>query len=283
MYVNAGYIKSDTSYRFTDKGMRNDPRYHSDKNMEHYELNSKKGHIGFYKRKTNYTQFKFYRENLKKDYCEICGKRDCRLEVHHINKDHSDCGENFSNLQTLCASCHKKAHYQIGRVKQSEKGLDVETIKVVSVEYLKDDEVYDVEMYDPYHTFVTSKGIVTCNSHATAYAITAYVGAFLKANYPSAFYTIALQWADDKEIPSLMSEMEQCSKAKIVHPDINVSDVQFFTDYQHDEIFWSLTRIKMVGVKTVEYIVEERQKNGAFTSIENFIHRIFKYLSLIHI
>lgn len=277
MYVNAGYIKSDTSYRFTDKGMRNDPRYHSDKNMEHYELNSKKGHIGFYKRKTNYTQFKFYRENLKKDYCEICGKRDCRLEVHHINKDHSDCGENFSNLQTLCASCHKKAHYQIGRVKQGEKGLDVETIKVVSVEYLKDDEVYDVEMYDPYHTFVTSKGIVTCNSHATAYAITAYVGAFLKANYPSAFYTIALQWADDKEIPSLMSEMEQCSKAKIVHPDINVSDIQFFTDYQHDEIFWSLTRIKMVGVKTVEYIVEERQKNGAFTSIENFIHRIFKY------
>lgn len=115
------------------------------------------------------------------------------------------------------------------------------------------------------------------SSHATAYAITAYVGAFLKANYPSAFYTIALQWADDKEIPSLMSEMEQCSKAKIVHPDINVSDVQFFTDYQNDEIFWSLTRIKTVGVKTVEYIVEERQKNGAFTSIENFIHRIFKY------
>ena len=115
------------------------------------------------------------------------------------------------------------------------------------------------------------------SSHATAYAITAYVGAFLKANYPSAFYTIALQWADDKEIPSLMSEMEQCSKAKIVHPDINVSDVQFFTNYQNDEIFWSLTRIKMVGVKTVEHIVEERQKNGAFTSIENFIHRIFKY------
>lgn len=114
-------------------------------------------------------------------------------------------------------------------------------------------------------------------SHSTAYAITAYVGAFLKANYPSAFYTIALQWADDKEIPSLMSEMEQCSKAKIVHPDINVSDVQFFTDYQHDEIFWSLTRIKMVGVKTVEYIVEERRKNGAFTSIKNFIHRVFKY------
>lgn len=115
------------------------------------------------------------------------------------------------------------------------------------------------------------------SSHATAYAITAYVGAYLKANYPTAFYTVALQWADDKEIPSLMSEMEQCSKAKIVPPDVNVSDVKFFTDYQTDEIFWSLTRIKMLGAKAVEHIIAERNRGGNFTSVENFIHRIFRY------
>lgn len=114
-------------------------------------------------------------------------------------------------------------------------------------------------------------------SHAAAYALTAYCGAWLKTNYPSAFYTIALQWAKDDEIPLLMSEMEQCSKAKIVPPNINISGSQFFTDYQTDEIFWSLTRIKMVGVKTVDYIIDERTKAGTFTSIENFIHRIFKY------
>ena len=51
MYVNAGYIKSDTSYRFTDKGMRNDPRYHSDKNMEHYELKNKLHTIQILQRK----------------------------------------------------------------------------------------------------------------------------------------------------------------------------------------------------------------------------------------
>lgn len=115
------------------------------------------------------------------------------------------------------------------------------------------------------------------SSHATAYAITAYVGAYLKANHPTAFYTVALQWADDKEIPALMSEMEQCSKAKIVPPDVNVSEVKFFTDYSTDEIFWSLTRIKMLGIKAVEYIIAERNRGGNFTSIENFIHRIFRY------
>lgn len=114
-------------------------------------------------------------------------------------------------------------------------------------------------------------------SHAAAYALTAYCGAWLKANYPSAFYTVALQWADDKEIPSLMAEMERCSSAKIVLPDINRSGTEFFTDYTTDEIFWSLTRIKQVGVKTVEYIVTERDRGGAYTSIENFIHRIFRY------
>ncbi len=114
-------------------------------------------------------------------------------------------------------------------------------------------------------------------SHATAYAVTSYVGAWLKANYPTAFYTVALEWADDKELVPLMSEMEACSKAKVVSPDINHSGDSFYTDYSTDSIFWSLSRIKMVGAKAVDWIINERTKNGEFTSIVNFIHRIFKY------
>ena len=114
-------------------------------------------------------------------------------------------------------------------------------------------------------------------SHATAYAVTSYVGAYLKANYPTAFYTVALQWADDKEIPMLMSEMELCSGARIVPPEINTSRQAFFTDYATDKIFWSLGRIKQLGAKAVACIVEEREKNGPYTSVGQFIHRIFRY------
>jgi DNA polymerase-3 subunit alpha len=114
-------------------------------------------------------------------------------------------------------------------------------------------------------------------SHAAAYALTAYCGAWLKANYPTAFYTVALQWCEDKEIPLLMSEMEACSRARIVPPDINISGRGFYTDYSSDRIFWSLARIKMLGAKNVDCIAGERKKNGEFTSVENFIHRIFKY------
>lgn len=114
-------------------------------------------------------------------------------------------------------------------------------------------------------------------SHATAYAVTSYVGAYLKANFPTAFYTVALQWADDKELAPLMSEMEACSKAKVVPPDINHSEDAFYTDYETDSIFWSLSRIKMVGSKAVDWIINERTKHGEFTGIVNFIHRVFKY------
>lgn len=114
-------------------------------------------------------------------------------------------------------------------------------------------------------------------SHATAYAVTAYVGAWLKVHYPTAFYTVALQWADDDELVTLMGEMEAVSNAKVVPPDINVSEDKFHTNYQTNEIFWSISRIKQLGSKAVEWIVNERRKNGDFTSISNFIDRIFKY------
>ena len=134
----------------------------------------------------------------------------------------------------------------------------------------------DYEAEEIWHKIEVAGKYSFNRSHAAAYALTAYCGAWLKANYPSAFYTVALQWADDKEIPSLMAEMERCSAAKIVPPDINRSGVEFFTDYATDEIFWSLTRIRQVGIKTVEYIVSERTR-GRFECIENFIHRIFRY------
>lgn len=128
-----------------------------------------------------------------------------------------------------------------------------------------------------WHMFEVAGGYLFNKSHATAYAVTAYAGAYLKANYPTAFYTVALQWAKDDQIPTLMSEMELCSNAKIVAPDINVSGDTFFTNYETNEIFWSLTRIKNLGAKATEWIVNERKTRGNFTSIDNFIDRVFRY------
>lgn len=113
-------------------------------------------------------------------------------------------------------------------------------------------------------------------SHATAYGLTAYVGAWLKAHYPMPFYTVILRDCDDDKLPTLMNEMKLVGGAEIVQPDINISGTNFTPDYRHNKIYWSLSRIKWVGVKAVEYIVKERTRYGNFTNMEEFIRRIFR-------
>lgn len=134
----------------------------------------------------------------------------------------------------------------------------------------------EYEAEDIWHKIETAGKYGLNRSHAAAYALTAYCGAWLKANYPSAFYTVALQWVDDKEVASIMAEMEQCSRAKIVPPDINRSGAEFFTDYATDEIYWSLVRIKMLGGQAAQYIIAERDAGGGYASLEDFIRRIFR-------
>ncbi len=154
-------------------------------------------------------------------------------------------------------------------------GLKTSPTKVVSIESIGVDEVYDVEMNAPYHNFATMNGVVTCNSHATAYGLLSYVGAYLKAHYPTVFYTVALEYAkDDDRVKSIMLEMECASNCKIVPPDINVSGKEFETDYDKNYIYWSLSRIKHVGGAATTLIIEEREANGPFKGIEDFIERI---------
>lgn len=178
---------------------------------------------------------------------------------------------------------HTLGGFDLGKTDYLRKAIGKKNAELMAT--LKDDFIKgavnngcpEYEAQEIWHKIEVAGKYSFNRSHAAAYALTAYCGAWLKANYPTAFYTVALQWADDKEIPLIMSEMELCSNAKIVPPEINVSDTKFYTDYDSHEIFWSLTRIKMIGVKTVDYIINDRLKNGPFTSIENFIHRIFKY------
>lgn len=178
---------------------------------------------------------------------------------------------------------HSLAGFDLGKTDFLRKAIGkkkadlMESLKIDFINGAISNGCPDYEAETIWHKIEMAGKYSLNRSHAAAYALTAYAGAWLKTNYPTAFYTVALQWADDKEIAPIMSEMEQCSTAKIVPPDVNVSGIKFFTDYGTDEIFWSLSRIKMLGGKSVKYIIAEREKNGHFTSIENFIHRIFRY------
>ena len=126
----------------------------------------------------------------------------------------------------------------------------------------------DYEAEEIWHKIEVAGKYSFNRSHAAAYALTAYCGAWLKANYPSAFYTVALQWADDKEIPSLMAEMERCSPAKIVPPDINRSADRFTVE--EGGIRFGLVAIKNIGRGFIQAVMRERETGGDFTSLYDF-------------
>lgn len=113
-------------------------------------------------------------------------------------------------------------------------------------------------------------------SHATAYGLTAYVGAWFKTHYPTVFYTVTLRDQDAEKMPILMNEIESVNGTELVQPDINISGIDFTADFKNNRIYWSLTRIKWLGAKAVNHIVQERNLYGEFYDMEDFIKRIFK-------
>lgn len=113
-------------------------------------------------------------------------------------------------------------------------------------------------------------------SHSTAYGLTAFVGAWIKTYYPMPFYSVVLRDVKDEKLPAVMNEIEQFGQVKLCQPDINISGRNFVPDYDNNRIYWSLARIKWIGLTAVDYIVKERQNYGKFTDMEEFIGRMFR-------
>jgi DNA polymerase-3 subunit alpha len=111
-------------------------------------------------------------------------------------------------------------------------------------------------------------------SHSTCYSYVAYQTAFLKAHYPAEFMAANLthNLNDIKEITFLIDECKQM-KIPVLGPDINESVLKF-TVNKKGEIRFGMGAIKGVGGAAVESLMEERDQNGPFPSIFDFVKRI---------
>ena len=111
-------------------------------------------------------------------------------------------------------------------------------------------------------------------SHATCYSLIAYHTAYLKAHYPSEFMAANLTGNKD-DIVKITQFMDECRSMGIVvkGPDINESELNFTVNKLGD-IRFGLGGVKGVGTSAVEAIVKERNTNGPFKSIFNFVERV---------
>lgn len=117
-------------------------------------------------------------------------------------------------------------------------------------------------------------------SHAVAYSVLAFYTAYLKTHYPLEFLAVSMDTRKDDE-SELQLLAEECKKLKIklLPPDINQSDVNFKIIYGNTkqtagEIIYGLSALKHVGEKHATNIVEERNKNGPYKSMTDFLLRI---------
>ena len=111
-------------------------------------------------------------------------------------------------------------------------------------------------------------------SHATCYSWVAYQTAYMKANYPSEYMAAVLSrnLADIKTITQYMTECKRMN-ISVLGPDINESQPNFSSNSSGD-IRFGLAAIKGVGEAAVRSIIEEREKNGPYKNIYDFVERV---------
>lgn len=109
-------------------------------------------------------------------------------------------------------------------------------------------------------------------SHAVAYSMMAFEMAYLKVHYPAAFFTALMN--AETNIEKLKRHVGDAKQfgVKISGPRINISESSFLL---HDgTVYFGFSAIKGVRRDFVAAILEERQQNGKFTDLRNFITRI---------
>lgn len=156
---------------------------------------------------------------------------------------------------------------------RNDEKYPVRSEKIISIEFDREENVYDIEMADPYHTVMINNGIVVCNSHAVAYANTGYACEWLKVNYPLEYWSVAFSYADDDDYPVYLHEINEIGNIKVLPPDINESTDKIKTDFNDNSLVWSISSVKQVGEKAQVEIMEERSKNGPYFSFEEFLDR----------
>ncbi len=112
-------------------------------------------------------------------------------------------------------------------------------------------------------------------AHATCYGQIAYWTAYLKAHYPKV-YLAALMTTDYDNSDRLAIEISEARHLgiEVLPPDINKSFVEFGVDARDNKIRYGFKAVKNVGLAVSEEIVEERNLNGKYKSLEDYLKRV---------
>ncbi|MBI3342065.1 DNA polymerase III subunit alpha [Candidatus Curtissbacteria bacterium] len=114
-------------------------------------------------------------------------------------------------------------------------------------------------------------------AHAASYAVIAYQTAYMKANFPVEFMT-AVMTAEADDADKIAAAVAECAKIKIpvLPPDINASNTGFSIEDSGGKrgIRFGLSAIKNVGHAAIAAIITERDLNGEYKTLDDFVRRV---------
>ena len=111
-------------------------------------------------------------------------------------------------------------------------------------------------------------------SHAVSYALNSYQSAYLKVHYPVLWETAALRmYADNPDKVAKYIEDARSNGIEILPPNINESDLLISPTSDLKNIVYSISNIKKVPTSILEAFILERERNGKYTDLMNFISR----------
>ena len=110
-------------------------------------------------------------------------------------------------------------------------------------------------------------------SHAAAYAMIAYQTAYLKTFHPEEFIAASMtnELSNTDKLSEFFEELKRL-KVQVQAPCINKCFAEFVSE--KNTFFYALGAIKNVGFEAISNVIKERDKNGQFTSISDFINRV---------
>jgi len=110
-------------------------------------------------------------------------------------------------------------------------------------------------------------------SHAAAYALLTYQTAWLKAHHRAEFYAASMSFdvALTDKLAMFVEDMRR-GAIECLPPDINASREHFTVE--NGAVRYALGALKGVGEKAMESLVEERERGGPFSSLEDFAARV---------
>ena len=114
-------------------------------------------------------------------------------------------------------------------------------------------------------------------SHAAGYALLAYQTAYLKTNFPYEFMTATFNYSIDRTDRIILLNKELSSlNIEFKKPDVNHSQAKFSIEENNGlkSIRFGLSAIKGVGIKSMFNLVKERENNGKFIDIIDFMNRL---------